>query len=118
VGAVRRGAVGVVEQAGDEVRRSATEREVVAFQQVQHFTWIPAVEQVHRPTVDHRYEQGAKHADEVAYRCGDELVVADRPDMAGQLTRLADQRLVAVDDALRVTGRAGGKGDQGWAGWG
>ena len=105
-------AIGVIEQAGDEVGRAAAKGEAVAVHQRQHFGRIPVVDQVYRPAVEDRDQQGGEHSDEVADRRRGQLVVADRPDLAGELTRLADQAAMAVHDALGRAGGAGGERDQ------
>ena len=105
-------AVRVIEQAGDEVGRPAAEGQAVAFHQSQYDARIPVVDKVNRSTVEHRDQQSGKHSDEVADRCRGQLVVADRADLAGELTRLADQAAVTVNDALRRAGGAGGERDQ------
>ena len=70
---VRRGEVGVVEQAGDEVRWPAADRQAVGLHQRQHLSGIPHVGEVDRRTVEHRDEEGTEHADEVTDRGGGQL---------------------------------------------
>ena len=111
-GLMGRCAVRVIEQAGDEVGRPAAEGQAVAFHQSQYDARVPVVDQVHRPAVEHRDEQSGEHSDEVPDRCRGQLVVADRPDLARELTRLADQAAMAVHDALGRAGGAGGERDQ------
>ena len=58
----------VVEQAGYEVGRPTTERDAVAFHQVDREAGIPDVAQVDRRPLDDRNQEGAEHSDEVSDR--------------------------------------------------
>ncbi len=57
-------------------------------------------------------EERAEHADEVADGGGGELAPAVGRIVVQQLAGLEAQRLMAVDDTLRVAGGAGGERDQ------
>ncbi len=105
-------AVGMVEQAGDEVRRSAADRQAVGLHQRQHLARIPDVGEVDRGALQDGDEEGAEHADEVPDRGGGQLPSAVRRVVGQQLAGLEAQRLMAVDDALGVARGAGRERDQ------
>ena len=106
----------MVQQAGDEVGRSAADRQSVALDQLEHPARIPDVAQIDRRALQHRDQEGAEHADEVPDRRGGQLPAAVGRVVRQQLAGLEAQRLMAVDDALRVAGRARGERDQRRAG--
>ena len=62
------GEVGMVEQAGDEVRRPAADRQAVALDQLQHLAGVPHVAQVDRCAFEHGDQERAEHPDEVPDR--------------------------------------------------
>ena len=80
--------------------------------ELEHLARIPHVAQVDRRTLQHRDQERAEHADEVPDRGGGELAAAVGRVVRQQLAGLEAQRLMAVDDALRVACRARGEGDQ------
>ena len=106
----------MVQQAGDEVGRSAADRKPVALDQLEHHARIPHVAQIDGCALEHRNEEGAQHADEVTDRGAGELAAAVGRVVLQQLAGLEAERLMAVDDALGVAGGAGGEGDQRRAG--
>src|ERR1700744_3518906 len=55
-----------VEQAGDEVGRTATERHTVGFHQIDRLTGVPDIAEIDRRTLDDWDQKRAEHADEVA----------------------------------------------------
>ena len=106
------GAVGMVEQAGDEVRRPAADRQAVDSHQLQHLAGVPDVAQIDRCTFEHRDQECAEHADEVPDRGGGELPAAVGRVVRQQLAGLEAERLMTVDDALGIARRARGERDQ------
>ena len=106
----------MVEQAGDEVGRPTADRQAVALDQLEHAGRVPDVAQIDRGALEHRDQERAEHADEVPDRGGGELPAAVGRVVREQLAGLEAERLMAVDDALRVAGRARGEGDQRRAG--
>src|SRR6516165_11568462 len=111
-GQVRGGEVGVVEQARHVVGGAAADAQAVGLHQLEDRRWIPDVGEVDGLAPEHRGEEGAEHAHEVPDRRGREQLTPVGRVPAGQLPDLESQGLVAVDDALRVAGGAGGEGDQ------
>ena len=99
---VLRGAVGMVEQAGDEVRRPAADRQPVALDQLRAPARVPDVDEIDRRALEYRDEERAQHADEVADRGAGELAAAVGRVVLQQLAYLEAERLMAVHDALGV----------------
>ncbi|HMD92035.1 MAG TPA: hypothetical protein VKG80_05270 [Trebonia sp.] len=113
---VGRGEIGVVEQARHVVRRATADAQATGFHQGQHHGRVPDVGQVDRLAPQHRGQQGAEHAHEVADRGGRELLAPVVRVPAGELADLEAERLVAVDDALGVPRGPGRERDQGGLG--
>ena len=106
----------MVQHAGDEVGRSAADREPVALDELEHLARVPDVAQIDGCALEYRNEEGAQHADEVTDRGAGELAAAVGRVVLQQLACLETQGLMAVDDALGVARGAGGEGDQRRAG--
>ena len=66
------GEVGMVEQAGEEVRGAAAARQLVLEHRREHARRVPHVDEVDRVAPAHRDEQRGEHADAVADRRADE----------------------------------------------
>ncbi len=106
------GEVRVVEQAGEEVGRTAGHAELAVEHQAKDGFGVPGVDEVHRTPAQQRHDQRVQHADEVADRRGGDLRRAADGEHPVELTRLEAERVVGVHDALRVSGRAGGEADE------
>jgi hypothetical protein len=107
------GAVGMVEQAGDEVGRPATDRDAIRLHQGQHRCGVEDVGEVDRRALEHGNEEGAEHPDEVPDRGRGQLTPTVGWVVGQQLTRLEPEGLMTVDDALGVSRRTRREGDQG-----
>ena len=111
-GEVLVGEVRVVEDAGEEVRRSAAHPDVVRQHQAEDLTRVPHVHHVHRVIPEQRHDEGVQHPDEVAHRgTGDGGWAAPREHEV-ELSRLARDRAVRVDHALGVLRGPRREGDQ------
>src|SRR5207248_3562313 len=110
------GAIGMVEHAGDEIRRSAADRKPLALNEVEHLSRIPDIAQVDGRAFQYRNQKRAEHADEVADGGAGELAATVVRIVLQQLARLKTQRLMAVHNAFRVARRTRGERDQRWAG--
>ena len=73
---------------------------------------IPHVAEIDRRALENGNQERAEHADEVPDRCGRQLPAAVGRVVRQQLAGLEAERLMAVDDALRVARRARGERDQ------
>ena len=73
------GAVGMVEQAGDEVRRPAADRQPVALDQPQHLARIPDVGK----SIDAPSSTGIRNAPSMPMKCPTGVAVSWRPRSAG-----------------------------------
>ncbi len=112
-GQVLVGEVGVVEQAGQEVRGAAADAQAVGQHQAQHLARVPHVDEVHRPVAQQRDDEGVEHPDEVADRGAGDLRRPAEGEHVVELAGLAAQRAVRVHHALRVAGGARGEADDG-----
>ena len=111
-GEVLLGEVGVVEDAGEEERGAAAHADVLGEHQPEDLAGIPHVDHVHRVVAEQRHHEGVEHPDEVAHRrAGDGGRSAPREHVV-ELARLAGDRAVRVDHALRVLGGARGERDR------
>ena len=106
------GEVGVVEEAGEEEGRAAEHPHLFLSHDAQHLTRVPHVDEVDGFVTQQRHEEHADHPDEVA---------DGRPGEPGrpghgvhlcELAGLAEDGVVRVHHALRVTGGARGEPDQ------
>ena len=80
--------------------------------QAEDLAGIPHVDQVHRVVAQQRHDERVEHPDEVAHgRAGDGGRTAPREHVV-ELARLAGDRAVRVDHALRVLGGARGERDE------
>ena len=106
------GELGMIQQAGDEIRRPAAEADSVSRHQVQDQAWIPRVAQMDRHTFEHRAKQPTEHADEMPYRQSRQVSGGMLRMTGVELTDLAAQGLMAVHDALGIAGGSRREGDQ------
>ena len=105
-------AVGVVQQAGDEVRRSATDRKTFGLNEFEHVSRVPHITQIDRRALEYRDQERTDHADEVPdWRCGQLASTVGRVILQ-QLAGLEAECLMAVHDPLGLTGGAGRERDQ------
>ena len=107
------GAVGVVEQAGEEVGRPGAAGQPELGHQAEDAGRVPHVDQVHRVPVQHRDEEGPEHAHGVTHRGAGQGGPAAAGVHGPQLADLRADGPVGVDDALGVGGGPRGVGDQG-----
>ena len=106
--------VGVVEQAGEEVRGALAGGEMVFDHRREHPLRVPHVDQVHVAAPEDGHQQRGDHADAVTHgRAGehvDRVGVFGRRELTrldrGQLADLGVDRAVHVHDTLRIRRRA------------
>ena len=98
------GEVGMIKQAGEEVRWAAPDGHTLALHQGQDLCGVPVIDEIDGRAIQHGNEECPEHADEVPDRGRRELATPVRRVVRMELAGLAANRLMAVDDALGIAG--------------